>query len=45
MVTMERPRSITIIVTDRKEHKSKSFVVYGSTIEEIAEKIKKAMEN
>ena len=45
MVTMNRPKSITVIVSDRKEHKSKSFVVYGSTIEEVEKKIKKAMEN
>jgi hypothetical protein len=45
MVTMNKPKSITIIVTDRKEHKSKSFVVYGSTIDEVEKKIKNAMEN
>ena len=45
MVTMNRPKSITVIVSDRKEHKSKSFVVYGRTIEEVEKKIKKSLEN
>jgi hypothetical protein len=45
MTTLEKPKSITITISDRKEHKNRSFVVYGSTIEEVEKKIKKAMEN
>ncbi len=45
MTTLERPKSITITISDRKERKNKSFVVYGTTIEEVEEKIKTAMEN
>jgi hypothetical protein len=45
MSTLERPKSITVIIGDRKAHKYKSFVVYGTTVEEVEKKIKKAMEN
>lgn len=40
---MNKPKSITIIINDRKKRKSKSFVVYDSTIEEVEKKVKKAL--
>jgi hypothetical protein len=45
MVTLEKPKSISITISDRKARKNKCFVVYGTTIEEVEKKIKKAMEN
>jgi hypothetical protein len=44
MSKLEKPKSITVTVSDRKEHKSKSFVVYGATVEEVQKKAKKALE-
>jgi hypothetical protein len=44
MSKLEKPRSITVTVSDRKEHKSKSFVVYGATVEEVEKKVKKSLE-
>jgi hypothetical protein len=43
MSKLEKPKSITVTVSDRKEHKSKSFVVYGATVEEVEKKAKKAL--
>ena len=44
MATMEKPKSITITIGDRKDKKFKSFVVYGSTLEEVEKKVKKVLE-
>jgi hypothetical protein len=43
MSKLEKPKSITVTVSDRKEHKSKSFVVYDSTVEDVENKVKKAL--
>jgi len=45
MTSIEKPKSITITLGDRKEGKYKSFVVYGSNLEEIERKIKKVFKN
>lgn len=45
MSKLEKPKSITVTVGDRKEGKYKSFVVYGATVEEVEKKIKKTLEN
>ena len=39
----EKPKSITIQISDRKEGKYKSFVVYGMTIDEVEKRVKKAI--
>ena len=38
---IEKPKSITITVADRKENKSSSFVVYNLSLKEVEDKIKK----
>jgi hypothetical protein len=43
MTSMEKPKSITITLGDRKDKKFKSFVVYGSTLDEIERKIRKVL--
>lgn len=43
MITKEKPKGITITTRDRKNNKSKSITVYGSTIEEVIEKVEKAL--
>ena len=41
MATLEKPKSITITVSNRKDKQSKSFVVYDASVEEVEKKIKK----
>jgi len=41
MVTTEKPKAIMITLRDRKENKSKTLTVYGASIEEVLNKIKK----
>ena len=43
MSKLEKPKSITVTIGDRKEGNYKSFVVYDSTIEEVEKKVKKAL--
>jgi hypothetical protein len=43
MSKLEKPKSITVTVSDRREGKYKSFVVYDSTVEEVEKKVKKAL--
>ena len=43
MVSIEKPKSITITISDRKEKKFKSFVVYGSNLKDVENRIKKAL--
>jgi len=43
MTTLEKPKTITITLGDRKEKKFKSFVVYGSTLDSVEKKIKNAL--
>lgn len=40
---LERPKTITVVISDRKEKKHKSFVVYGMDLEEVEKKVKKAL--
>jgi len=40
----EKPNSIEIRVWDRKENKAKSFTVYDTTVDEVFEIVKKAIE-
>ena len=43
-MTLEKPKSITITIGDRKSQKFTSFVVYGIAIEEVERKVKKLFE-
>jgi hypothetical protein len=43
MTTLEKPKTITVTLGDRKEKKFKSFVVYGSTLDDVEKKIKKSL--
>jgi hypothetical protein len=43
MVTLKKPKSISITISDRKARKNKCFVVYGTTVEEVEKKVKKAL--
>lgn len=43
MSKLEKPKSITVTVGDRKEGKYKSFVVYDSTVEDVENKVKQAL--
>ena len=43
MVTIEKPKGIMITLRDRKENKSKTLTVYDTTLEEVFERIKKAL--
>ncbi len=42
-MALEKPKSITVTIADRKDKKYKSFVVYGSNIDEVQKKILKAL--
>lgn len=41
MVTIEKPESVMITVRNRKTNESKSITVYGASVKEVHEKIKK----
>lgn len=43
-MSLEKPKSITIQISDRKAKKFSSFVVYGMTHEEVEKRIKKVFE-
>jgi len=43
MTTLEKPKTITVTLADRKADKYRSFVVYGATIDEVERKIKEAL--
>jgi hypothetical protein len=43
MSALEKPKSITITIADRKLNVYKSFVVYGETLEQVEKKIKEAL--
>ena len=45
MSKLEKPKSITVTIGDRKESKYTSFVVYGATVEEVEKKVKKALQD
>lgn len=40
-MTLEKPKSITIQISDRKAKKFTSFVVYDMTLEEVEKRIKR----
>jgi hypothetical protein len=44
MVTTEKPKGIMITIRDRKENASKTLTVYGTTLEEVYDKIKEVLE-
>ena len=43
-MSLEKPKSITVQIGDRKEKIFRSFVVYGLTIEEVEKRIKRVLE-
>lgn len=43
MVTIDKPKSITITIRDRSKNKSKSITVYNTNLEEIYKKIQKSV--
>lgn len=45
MASIEKPKAITVTLGDRKESKYKSFVVYGTTVNELEKKIKQSLKN
>ena len=44
IMTLERPKSITITLSDRKSRKYISFVVYDMKLNDIERKVKKVLE-
>lgn len=45
MVTINKPKSITVTVRDRNRNKSSTITVYNITLEDVVERIKKALLN
>lgn len=43
MVTINKPKGITITLRDRAENRSKSITVYGVSLEELEKKIEKVL--
>ncbi|HLD39042.1 MAG TPA: hypothetical protein VJB05_01875 [archaeon] len=43
MPKLEKPASITVTLVNRKKNKSKSFVVYDTSLEEAEKLIKEAL--
>ena len=43
MVTINKPKGITITIRDRHDNKSKSITVYGISLEELQKKIEHAL--
>jgi len=43
MVTINKPKGITITIRDRQDNKSKSITVYGISLEELQKKIEHAL--
>jgi len=42
-MTLEKPKSITIQIGDRKAKDFRSFVVYGMSIDEVEKRVKKTV--
>lgn len=40
---IEKPKSITIQISDRKDNDFRSFVVYGMTADEVERKVKSVL--
>ena len=45
MVTINKPRGITVTVRDREDNKSKTITIYGTTLEEVHKKIEKSLKD
>ncbi len=45
MIFIKKPKAITITIRDRARNKGKNLTVYGTTIEEVIERIKKALDD
>lgn len=45
MVTIHKPKSITITIRDRQNNKSRSITIYDSSLDKIFGKIKNAVKN
>lgn len=43
MVTINKPKGITITLRDRQENRSKSITVYGVSLDELEKKIEKVL--
>ena len=43
MATIRKPKGITITIRDRKENKSRTLTVYGTTLDLLYEKVKAAL--
>lgn len=43
MVTINKPKSITITIRDRANNKSRSITVYNAKLDDVTEKIKIAL--
>jgi len=45
MVTIDKPKSITITIRDRQNNKSKSITIYNSGLDEVFHKIKNTVKS
>lgn len=45
MVTINKPKSVTITIRDRSKNKSKSITVYGVELEDVHKKIQLLLSN
>lgn len=43
MVTIGKPKSITVTIRDRKSNKSKSITIYNASLEDVTKKVEKAL--
>lgn len=43
MVTINKPKGITITIRDRQDNRSKSITVYGTSLEELQKKIEQVL--
>jgi len=43
MVTIGKPKSITVTIRDRYSNKSQSITVYNATLEGVVKKVEKAL--
>jgi len=43
-MTLEKPKSVTVQIGDRKEKIFRSFVVYGMTVDEVERLVKKVLD-
>jgi hypothetical protein len=43
MVTINKPKSITVTVRDRRDNKSQSITVYNNSLDDVIKKIEKLL--